>query len=295
MSEKVTLPRYDIPLDNQGNVRISRDWYRFMSDLVSRLGGPVGTSTPELEAAAFEDAGIEETKAQINVVRDEFSQADLWSLLSEVARLSKRVDDLESSPPTLPAVAADPTASVGLTASNGVASTFMRSDAAPPLDQTKAYTFTDKITFTKNPSGTFANGGNILLSNTRPAVFWDENDQAAHERGWGVDVNLKQFRVRTYSDDSVTVHNILTATRGAGANLTTVDYGEASALTAHQFAGKLRPATDAGASQTACTLYAGTGVPSNANGANGDYYFRSDGGVGTHIYFKSGGAWAGIV
>lgn len=53
--------------------------------------------------------------------------------------------------------------------------------------------------------------------------------------------------------------------------------------------------TDAGALQTATALYAGTGAPNNANGANGDYYFRSDGGAGTYIYFKAAGAWAGIV
>lgn len=39
----------------------------------------------------------------------------------------------------------------------------------------------------------------------------------------------------------------------------------------------------------------GTGVPPATMGANGNYYFRSDGGVGTHIYFKSGGAWTAIV
>lgn len=58
---------------------------------------------------------------------------------------------------------------------------------------------------------------------------------------------------------------------------------------------KFFPPTDAGASQTASGLYAGTGVPNNTNGGNGDYYFRSDGGAGTHIYFKAAGVWAGIV
>ncbi len=45
-------------------------------------------------------------------------------------------------PPVTGAVGANPTASVGLTAVNGSAVTFMRSDAAPPLDQTAAYAFT---------------------------------------------------------------------------------------------------------------------------------------------------------
>ena len=42
-------------------------------------------------------------------------------------------------------------------------------------------------------------------------------------------------------------------------------------------------------------IYCGTGAPSNGLGSNGNYYFRADGGVATHIYFKSAGAWAGII
>lgn len=38
-----------------------------------------------------------------------------------------------------------------------------------------------------------------------------------------------------------------------------------------------------------------TGVPNNANGINGDFCFRSDGGAGTSIYMKRAGAWVGIV
>ena len=56
-----------------------------------------------------------------------------------------------------------------------------------------------------------------------------------------------------------------------------------------------RPSTPAGAAQTATNLYGGTGAPSNGDGQNGDYYLRSDGGLGTHLYFKAAGAWAGII
>ena len=58
---------------------------------------------------------------------------------------------------------------------------------------------------------------------------------------------------------------------------------------------KIFPGTDGAARQTTAGIYAGTGVPNNANGNNGDYYFRADGGVGTHLYFKAAGAWAGII
>jgi len=38
----------------------------------------------------------------------------------------------------------------------------------------------------------------------------------------------------------------------------------------------------------------GTGVPSASLGANGDTYFRRDGGALSHLYFKAGGVWTGI-
>lgn len=62
-----------------------------------------------------------------------------------------------------------------------------------------------------------------------------------------------------------------------------------------QMTGAFYPPTDAGAIQAASAMRAGTGAPNNANGANGDYYFRSDGGAGTYIYFRAAGAWGAIL
>lgn len=58
-----------------------------------------------------------------------------------------------------------------------------------------------------------------------------------------------------------------------------------------QFFKKVYPPNHDGTAQTSAALYAGAGVPSNANGANGDFYFRSDGGAGTCVYQKRAGAW----
>ena len=58
--------------------------------------------------------------------------------------LSQLIQALNS---TLLTVGANPSASVGLSAVNGSATTFMRSDAAPALDQTIAPTWTGKNTF----------------------------------------------------------------------------------------------------------------------------------------------------
>ena len=60
-------------------------------------------------------------------------------------------------------------------------------------------------------------------------------------------------------------------------------------------ASQIYPGTPAGARQTNAGLLAGAGAPSNANGNDGDFYFRSDGGALTTVYQKRVGAWVGIV
>lgn len=47
----------------------------------------------------------------------------------------------------------------------------------------------------------------------------------------------------------------------------------------------------AGATNAGPNLFGGTGAPNNANGANGDVYFRLDSGAGTSMYVKRAGAW----
>ena len=46
-----------------------------------------------------------------------------------------------------------------------------------------------------------------------------------------------------------------------------------------------------GTLQTANSLWIGSGAPANGNGANGDIYFRTDGGSGTTIYQRRSGVW----
>lgn len=58
---------------------------------------------------------------------------------------------------------------------------------------------------------------------------------------------------------------------------------------------KVFPGTDAAAIQSVAGLYAGNGLPNNANGSDGDIYFRGDGGAFTTIYQRRAGAWVGII
>ena len=68
--------------------------------------------------------------------------------------------------------------------------------------------------------------------------------------------------------------------------------------TAGQFSVNKRffPAKDDGTLQTNAGFYAGNGAPNNANGSNGDFYFRGDGTAGgnTVIYHKEGGSWVAL-
>jgi len=68
-------------------------------------------------------------------------------------------------------VGANPTASVGLTAVNGVATTFLRSDGAPALDQGIAPTWTGSHTF-NNSTGTIFNSNPITLNGNITAAAW---------------------------------------------------------------------------------------------------------------------------
>ena len=61
--------------------------------------------------------------------------------------------------------------------------------------------------------------------------------------------------------------------------------------------GQFYPANDAAAAQVIAGLFAGSGAPSNANGNNGDYYFRGDTPATAlqRLYIKSAGTWIGII
>jgi hypothetical protein len=92
---------------------------------------------------------------------------------------------------------ANPTASVGLAAVNGAALTAMRSDAAPPLSQAIAPTWTGLHIFT---NGTTPNNPSARLASNRPILTWIENDGAADNRAWYMDINAEQMRFAVMND-----------------------------------------------------------------------------------------------
>jgi len=60
-------------------------------------------------------------------------------------------------------------------------------------------------------------------------------------------------------------------------------------------ASRIYPATPAHALQYNAGLTGGSGAPNNADCSDGDFYFRSDGGLLTTIYHKRAGVWVGVV
>lgn len=75
--------------------------------------------------------------------------------------------------------AANPTGTIGLTAVNGTQSTYMRSDAAPPLSQSISPTMSGNWTFTS------FNGLNLTPSSSIYAEDWHLNDQQIGGHSYG--------------------------------------------------------------------------------------------------------------
>lgn len=73
--------------------------------------------------------------------------------------------------------AANPSGSLGLSAVNGSATTWMRSDGAPALSQAIAPTWSASHTFTSASSA-------VLMSSVSPSLQWNETDAAADNRRW---------------------------------------------------------------------------------------------------------------
>lgn len=110
---------------------------------------------------------------------------------------------------------ANPTASVGLSAVNGSAATYMRSDAAPALSQSITPTWTGTHIFS-NALGIQATGAvGLEIENAGPTQQYDETDAAANERSWLARTSGGLYALSTATDAAPTtaVENVLTIDR----------------------------------------------------------------------------------
>jgi len=110
---------------------------------------------------------------------------------------------------------ANPTASVGLTAVNGSAVTFMRSDGAPPLDQSIVPTMTG-VTWT--------------WATAEPRLLLNETDQGSNKKLWDFDVQGGNLIGRTRTDADGTGKVWINVARGSTTQINNITLGNATDL-----------------------------------------------------------------
>lgn len=112
---------------------------------------------------------------------------------------------------------ANPTAVAGLTAVNGSAGTYTRSDGAPAIDQTIVPGFSSPWT-----------GSPWVWSNAEPRLVLYESDQGADLKAWDFDVSAAVLTGRTRTDADGAGKNWLSVTRGATTAISNVSLGNAT-------------------------------------------------------------------
>lgn len=125
------------------------------------------------------------------------------------------------------AVGANPTGTIGLTAVNGAAATFLRSDGAPALSQAIAPTWTAQHIFSLSGATNAA----ILLSSAQPQIDWNETDAAANNRRWRVEANGTQLLARLVNDANSSATTWLSVSRSANTATTIAVTGNTISLT----------------------------------------------------------------
>lgn len=106
---------------------------------------------------------------------------------------------------------ANPTAMVGITAINGAANTFMRSDAAPAINQGIAPTWTASHVFAKQ------GGGAAASIQTRGFLAWEYNAGGTDAKWWDAAALANTLNFRAVNDANSSSQNWLTITRNGAA------------------------------------------------------------------------------
>ncbi|HYC01613.1 MAG TPA: tail fiber domain-containing protein [Candidatus Limnocylindrales bacterium] len=96
--------------------------------------------------------------------------------------------------------AANPSATIGLSAVNGSATSFMRSDGAPALSQSIAPTWTAHHIFSNSWSS--GNPGAATVSAAVPFLELDESDAAADNRRWSFNMRASEQFLFQLSNDA---------------------------------------------------------------------------------------------
>jgi hypothetical protein len=184
--------------------------------------------------------------------------------------------------------AANPSASVGLSAVNGSATTFMRSDGAPALSQSIAPTWTAQHIFGLS----FSTSAALSAASALPMIEWDETDGAANNQHWWINASGEtlQFQIANDARNSsaqwlnvdrtgTTVDRVAFPTDSSVAFLV----GPAGSLTpAYYFRSATRGAVSIANTSAVSSTVVALGIHNeNTTGDNGFIEFRTEGGTGT--------------
>jgi hypothetical protein len=135
---------------------------------------------------------------------------------------------------------ANPTATVGLAAINGVATTAMRSDAAPALSQAIVPTWTGVHTFNAQAASTVANqasNSGFYVNSTQPSFGLRNSAGAVDGKVWDLLSDTSAtLALRAVNDGISAASNVLRATRSATA-ITDVSLGNATSNPTYSFLG----------------------------------------------------------
>jgi hypothetical protein len=132
MSTPIGTPPANIPFVDNNNL-IRPEWYIFIQQLYLRGGGAVSQNNNELIAGQLDDAGIEESKAEIYTLRDQISSA--------LIGVQNSIDDLGMAPVPQPGYDYNP-AAVAITggAVSGVSGAFSTLSASGDVTLSKTMT-----------------------------------------------------------------------------------------------------------------------------------------------------------
>ena len=72
---------------------ISPEWARYFETLTERAGGVAGSSTTDLAVSAFEDAGVEEIKADMAAIFRSMDQAPRFEAQLRIACLEQQIGE----------------------------------------------------------------------------------------------------------------------------------------------------------------------------------------------------------
>jgi hypothetical protein len=123
-------------------------------------------------------------------------------------------------------------------------------------------------------------GGSLVQNNGEVDVNFRDFSQASGSQWKKIRASGGALLVSSANDiGTTTVNNVQFNTSGAST-----------------FLGKIYPVKDDLTAQAVAGIYGGSGVPNNANGSNGDFYFRGDtpGTANQRIYIKSAGTWIAL-